>query len=278
MADSLLDAWDSLLKIVNDFQATVGRSRAVFVGATSLRSAAKSIVQQYFRQTRPYLTGIQFPADELSGLDAEMQALLRLANGRNRKQSYVALLKRARKHLQNIEAAREVRLGEASIALPADSPARLSSIESRILDTLNKLIPSAAASYQQAILDLGARDRLSFRGTANELREALREVLDHLAPDSEVEKADGFKVEPGTKKPTQRQKVRHILRARHLPKTAIKVPEDAVIRAEESTASLTRSTYERSSLSAHVTTARREVEQMKMYIDSVLAELLQIHK
>ena len=278
MADLSLDAWESLLEIVSNFQAAVGRSRAVLVSTTSLRGAAKSIVQQYFRQTRPYLTGIQFPADELSELDAEMQSLLRLSNGRNRKQSYRGLLKRTRRHLQDIEAAREVRLGEAPKVLSAIHPGRLSSVESRILDTLNKLIPSAGASYQQAILDLASSDRVSFRGTANELREALREVLDHLAPDSEVQKADGFRFEPGMTKPTQRQKVRHILRARSLPKTALKVPEDAVVRVEESTASLTRATYDRSSLSAHVTTARQEVEQMKMYIESVLAELLEIHK
>ena len=180
--------------------------------------------------------------------------------------------------LQDIEADREVRLGEGTNPFAALGPARMSQIETIILETLKRLIPSAGASYQQALLDLNSEDRLSFRGTANELREALREVLDHLAPDSEVEKADGFKLEPRTMKPTQRQKVRHILRARRLPKTAIKVPEDAVTRVEEATASLTRSTYDRSSLSAHVTTARQEVEQMKMYIDSVLAELLEIHK
>jgi len=278
MADLSLDAWDSLLEIVSNFQAAVGRSRAVLVSTTSSRGAAKSIVQQYFRQTRPYLTGIQFPADQLSGLDAEMQSLLRLSNGKNRKQSYLGLLKRTRRHLQNIEAAREVRLGEASVVLSATNPARLSSVEGRILNTLNQLIPSAAASYQQAILDLASSDRLSFRGTANELREALREVLDHLAPDSEVRAAAGFKLETGQNKPTQKQKVRYILRARDLARTAISAPEDAVTRVEESTATLTRSIYQRSSLSAHVATARQEVLQMKMYIDSVLAELLEIHK
>ena len=110
------------------------------------------------------------------------------------------------------------------------------------------------------------------------MRETLREVLDHLAPDKEVENADGFKLESGTTKPTQKQKVRYILRARHLPKTAIKVPEDAVTLVEELTDSLTRSTYERSSLSAHITTAKQEVQRMKMYIESVLADLLEIHK
>ena len=277
MPDLSLDAWDSLLEIVNDFQTALGRSRAVLVSTTSLRGAAKSIVQQYFRQTRPYLTGIQFSADDLNDLDAEMQSLLRLSNGSNRKQSYAGLLKRARRHLHSIEAAREVRLGEASNTVDTIHQLTLSAVETRILETLNRLIPSAAASYEQAILDLNSSDRLSFRGTANELRETLREVLDHLAPDSEVTQASGFKLEAGQNKPTQKQKVRHILRARRLPRTAIKVPEDAVSLAEELTASVARSTYERSSISTHITTAKQEVQRMKMYIESVLADLLEIH-
>lgn len=278
MADAPHDAWDSFRQLLDSFQIALGRARAVLVSSGSFRSDAKAVVQHYFRQLRPPLSNLGFSSDELSGLDAEMQSLLRLSNGKNRKQSYVGLLRRTRGHLQNIEAAREVRLGEASSAFAASSPAKLTSVETRILETLKKLIPSAAASYQQAILDLNSSDRLSFRGTANELRETLREVLDHLAPDSEVMKSKEFKLESGQSKPTQKQKVRHILRARQLTRTAIRAPEDAVKLVEEFTASLTRSIYERGSLSAHVVTSRQEVQQMKMYIDSVLAELLEIHK
>ena len=47
---------------------------------------------------------------------------------------------------------------------------------------------------------------------------------------------------------------------------------------EELGASITRSAYTRGSKSAHSSTAAQEVNQMKMYIDAVLAELLEIHK
>ena len=278
MADAPDDAWDSFLRLLRTFQTAMGRSRAILVSARSLRSDAKGVVQAYFRRARPRLADIGFSADELSGLDGEMQSLLRLSNGNNRKQSYVALLKGGRGLLETIEATREMRLGEASDTLGAVGRVKPSTIEDRIIETLNGSIPSAANSYRQALIDLNSTDRVSYRGTANELRETLREVLDHLAPDQEVMSSEGFKLEPGTKKPTQRQKVRHILRARRLPKTAIKVPEDAVRLAEEMTSSLARSTYERSSLSAHVAMAKQEVQQMKMYIDGVLAELLEIHK
>lgn len=54
-------------------------------------------------------------------------------------------------------------------------------------------------------------------------------------------------------------------------------PEKAAELTEELFASFARSTYERSNIPTHVASAKRDVQQMKMYVDSVLAELLQIH-
>jgi hypothetical protein len=109
------------------------------------------------------------------------------------------------------------------------------------------------------------------------LREALRETLDRLAPDKEVMAAPGFKLEPDRTKPTQKQKVRYILRSREVPETARKAPEATVLMIEELTGSLARASYERSSISAHIASTEQEVRQMKMYVDTVLAELLQVH-
>jgi hypothetical protein len=150
-------------------------------------------------------------------------------------------------------------------------------IEDAILRTLERMVPPAALSYRQALHDIAESDRVSYRGTAAELRECLREVLDQLAPDEAVRKAEGFQLERDSKRPTQKQKVRHILRQRGLPRTALRAPEDSATLVEELTASLARATYERGSISAHIEAARREILQVKMYVDSVLAELLEIH-
>jgi hypothetical protein len=175
-----------------------------------------------------------------------------------------------------IEPEREKRIGKS--ARKSTVGALLNAQEATIVKTIEQIVPLAGLSYRQACLDLAARDRISYRGTANELREALRELLDHLAPDAEVDSQPGFKCEEGQKKPTMKQKVRFILRARGLSATATEVPENAITLAEEMVAKLTRSAYNRSSLSAHVSTARAEVCQMKMYVDSILAELLEIHR
>ncbi len=47
---------------------------------------------------------------------------------------------------------------------------------------------------------------------------------------------------------------------------------------EEIGASIARSTYTRGAMSAHGQASATEVRQMKMYVDAVLAELLEIHK
>ena len=41
---------------------------------------------------------------------------------------------------------------------------------------------------------------------------------------------------------------------------------------------MTRASYERGSLSAHIASTKRDVQQLKLYVDGVLAELLEIHR
>lgn len=270
-------SWEAFTASLTAIDRAIANVRAVNVNAVATRDAAKLLIQQYFRETRPELASLGTPDDELAVMDGYMQSLLQLANGRNAKTSYVRLLRQIRAETQRLELAREYRIGEQRRQAVPPAGVILSSVELSIISTLAELVPSAALSYEQAVRDLETSDRLSYRGTANELREALRETLDRLAPDDEVIAAAGFKLERGQTAPTQKQKVRHILRSRNMPSAARKAPEDTVSLVEELTSSLTRSSYQRTSLSAHVASSRREVIQLKMYVDSVLAELLQVH-
>lgn len=149
--------------------------------------------------------------------------------------------------------------------------------ERLIIDTLSAILPAAAASYEQCLLDLGGPPRRSYRGVAQEMREALRETLDHLAPDPDVLAEVNFKLEKGTTRPTQRQKALYVLRKRRLSREAMSAPELAVSMVEELGAAIARSTYTRGSMSAHGLSSSRDVRQLKMYVDAVLAELLEIH-
>ena len=153
----------------------------------------------------------------------------------------------------------------------------LNANEERIIAALEERVPNGAACYRQALRDLADIERISFRGVANELRAAVWEVLQRLAPDAEVMAVEGFELEQGRTAPTQKQKARFILGSR-LSDTAREPPEATLCLIEEYVARLTRGVYSRSSASIHVEAERGEVQQIKMYVDPLLAELLQIYR
>jgi hypothetical protein len=187
------DRWQSLLDTLGDVDRAIGRVTAVNVNTASARDAARSLIQDYFRGVRPDLATLGFGDDDLEALDGHMQRLLALANGRNARTSYTIALRQIRSEIQRIEFARERRLGEQR---HGTATVLVSDVESRIIATLQQLVPTAALSYEQALRDLAnSTRRQSFRGTANELREALRETVDHLAPDAEVMAASNFRLE-----------------------------------------------------------------------------------
>jgi Predicted pPIWI-associating nuclease len=271
------DSWSTLEQQVESLRRKIQAHKAVTVGRQATRDDAKATVQTYFRETRKDLLALGFSDSELSTLDARMQELLQLSNGVSQKTAYSAALRDTRQLLGQIEMSRELRIGvtahSSSATTSTEAP---SNVERAILDTLEKLEPGAARGYEQAMRDLNDPDRVSFRGVAAELREVVREVLDRLAPDEDLEAA-GIKREKGRTDFTQKQKVRHILRARGVTENARKPAEQSVELIEEMTASLARSVYVRGSVSTHVSSPRTEVRQLKLYVDSILGELLAIH-
>jgi hypothetical protein len=271
------DDWETLQNKLIAFKSLLAKCRAVNVNTAKIKDAAKETVQLYFRFCRPRLAQIGIKDDALIDLDSGFQQLLKLANGNNPLRRYKSEVSSILSAKTAIDLQRERQIGE-NLSRKSIPKTFLNDQEMVILKTLEKTAPGAALSYRQACIDLAAPDRTAFRGTANDLREALRELLDHLAKDEDVVNLPNFKMEAGQTKPTMRQKVRFILRARGISATAAQVPENAVSSVEEMIGKLARSAYERASLSAHVSSDRGEVRQMKMYVDSILAELLAIHR
>jgi hypothetical protein len=85
-----------------------------------------------------------------------------------------------------------------------------------------------------------------------------------------------FQLEKDQKKPTQRQKVRYIFKARRTSSAAVAAAEGSLDTVDETVAALVRSTYQRASVSTHVSTGSKEIKSLKRYIDVLLAELLEI--
>lgn len=269
-----LKIWEALWKRVESFGGALFRCKAKNVNTAELRQQARDLVRDcYFRDAKQGLQRLGVTDTTTKGLDSEMQRLIGLASGKNSKVSYQNVIREIKAKRKEIETGLEFLIG-------AESPASRTSVgsERAILATLERMIPTAGASYKQALLDVQQQGRISYRGTAAELREVVREVLDHLAPDAGVTASAGFKLEDGLKGPSMKQKVRFILKARKVPEAARQTAEDSIKHLDENIPALSRSVYNRGSMDVHTGRTREEVLNFKLYADAVLGELLEIHK
>jgi hypothetical protein len=227
------------------------------------------LVERYFREVHTELTKSGLAESALKPVDSKMQALLALCHKQGSVHSYRSLLQSIKRHLVEID----------SGLVSANSSTRTSErtpVDLRIVTTLKDLLPGAALSFEQALTDLDQEERLSWRGPATDLREALRETLDHLAPDRDVEAASGYKQETGTSGPTMKQKVRYILRNRGKTRAVSATTEEAATSVDEAIGSFVRSVYTRSSVSTHTPSDKSEVLRILDLVRVVLCELLEV--
>jgi len=248
----------------------IARQTAIQIRSQPIRADAQEIVDFYFRTTREPIRTSGAQSDPLDTCDTHMQELLEATHHSTTATAYRGILRALRSALDALET--------ASLLVQSSVGARtaVDPTDAKILATLKKLAPSAAASYEQALLDLQTAERLSWRGPATDLREALRECLDCLAPDADVKSQPGFKLEPETKGPTMKQKVRFILKKRGLSASLAQTPESAADAVEEAVGAFVRSVYTRSSVSTHTPTDKREVIRVRDWVRGTLCELLEI--
>ena len=234
------------------------------------RNSLRTLVEEYFNDIRTVLMGASEQDEDVANVDKLMQELLVLCHKRGSVKRYQTLLSKARKGLIVLDARIVASPGTANTNQVANNADIL------IIQTLNQFIPSAALSYRQALLDLQADQQFSWRGPATDLREALRETLDHLAPDEDVIKMPGYKQSIDTNGPTMKQKVQFILRNRGVTKALSTPAETATESVESAVGSFIRSVYTRSSVSTHTPTEKREVIRIRDFVRVVLCELLEI--
>jgi hypothetical protein len=265
--------WDSWWAYLDQIFVEIKKSKGVNLSSTAVRAKIKTAVSLYFGSVRPILVELGL-GDEgfCDELDWIMQDLLSRSVNVNRRSTYGTRFR----ELNGLRAMATVAVQtkQAGRSKPA-SQVRRSEIEQAILDTLGRMLPSARASYLQVVDDLSVLDRASYRGTAAEIREVLRETLDHLAPDDDVKMT--IKFDEKQARPSMKQKTTFILKARGLGDTKRKPAEDGVSLIEGMVGALTRSIYDRGSVSTHVAATYAEVKGLKAYADAVLCELLQVY-
>jgi len=268
---------DELLARLNELNAQIKKNKAVNVNSNTTKQLVIDLGGFYFSEVKPEVLGILGDSSDLSTYDKNWQNLIRLAHENNLVTTYKKTLK------DLIKTTKEISIKRHSTFLGAEdsgsSVLSYSEAEAILIDTLDKLIPSAANSYRQGIQDLKeANGRSSYRGTACEFREAFRETLDHLAPDKDVEKSEGFKFEKDRTRPTMKQKIKYILSSQEKKRPQISAAQKTLAVIEGLSGDLGRAFYNRASLSSHVETTRQEVEQLKRYMDALLFDILAISR
>lgn len=264
-----------LLSRLNSLAVLVKKNKAINVNSKLVKEAAVEAGSYYFKQCRTDVQRLLRNNDLLTEIDEEWQYLIHLAHGNNPKKSYLSLIRKLLRKTKGLTVASHTFVPSEPISEP--TKINYSEAEKILVSTLEELLPTAALSYKQGLQDLNSSSgRLSYRGTAGEFREALRETLDHLAPDNDVSKQSWFKLEPNCSNPTMKQKVRFILSSRGKNKTQRYSAEKAVHLIETLCGDITRALYNRASLSAHVQTTKQEVAQLKRYLDAILFDILEI--
>jgi hypothetical protein len=132
-----------------------------------------------------------------------------------------------------------------------------------------------ASKYDQVKLDVETTDRLSWSGSAHEIREVLRGLLETLAPKEAVATEPWHVQDESTSGPTPKQRIRYILRTRGSGSKEQKVAEQVDVM-EDKIGDLVRATYTRASDAAHRTKDRREVRRIVRYFEAFAHDLLDL--
>jgi hypothetical protein len=262
---------DQLQTALDNLQSRIKRMGTKNVNDKAIKEESVTFAKLYFSTLQPEASASPSFKDNVPALDSLFQDLVRLSNGNNARNTYIRVLGEIRKQFSSLHVAL---ISELSNDLARSS--NITPTEKKLIATLNQIIPSSSNCYQQGLSDLQMGNRFSYRGTVSEFREALREVLDHFAPDELVTTQPGFSLEQGRSKPTMKQKVRFILIKRNKSKTQRISSEKTIELIETLTGEIARAVYDRASLGTHVEASRTEAFQVKRYTDAILCDILEI--
>jgi hypothetical protein len=254
------------IKDTEDLQKVVARIKVAQVNSRTVQNEIQALVDNYFRSIKPSIQATGTVEELIRTVDSIAQDLMTLSHSRPLTSKLKRMLTDFKKKLIELEARAVCGGGtEASPHSPTDA---------LIIETLSGLKPTAALAYEQALVDLADEGRRSYRGPATDLREALRETLDHFAPDAAVTAQPGYRQDPTIDGPTMKQKVRYVLS--HRGPAGSETAENAAEAVDLAVGAFVRSVYRRSSISTHKPTDRNEVLRVRELVRIVLCELLSI--
>ena len=264
------DFLDSLERLLTN----LSRYKSKVIISPEQRNQVRSFVGAWFEQYRKAFVSLIADEDLFSPIDDAMNTLVKLASDRNSRRVYKHTCKALQTNFRNNL------LVPLSRAYWSRAPeAAMSGRDPDVAKRLRCLDDALAESYEQVIEDLSDEDRKTYRGTASELREVLRGVLDLLASDDNVMRMEWYKDarRSGSRKepkPTQAEKTKYILRQRNAGSAAVEAAESYMESVEDRLGHVVRASYRRASDSTHAGVERAEVVQQVKYVNALLSELL----
>ncbi len=145
----------------------------------------------------------------------------------------------------------------------------------KIYDALLQISEPLANCYAQVKMDINDQSRLSWVGTAHEIRHLISILLQKLAPDVDVISQSWYEQDKNTSGPTQRQRVRYILGQHNAGSKEQKVTEQ-IVNLDEMVERLVRAIYCRASDAAHRFKSREEIIRILRYFDAFAHDLLNL--
>jgi hypothetical protein len=267
---------------VEDFQNALDVLRRRFSDTTAKpvpedTNLARATVESWFRTYRPQVIELFGDVDDVGAIDICMQQILSLSLSSKRKSAYKSYINSAIKIFRD-ELIPDVKVAEWRQLATSGFPNESREIASR----LKQLNPELELSYRQVLTDLADQRRITYRGTANELREIFREVLDQLAPDKQVTSQSWFKAKRAPIKddreknrpPTRAEKVKYVMSIRNQGSSVSEVAKTAASQVDERLGELFNAVYGRASDASHVSKRRDEINRILKYFHAVLFELL----
>src|SRR5215470_12651252 len=158
-----------LLDGLAGLQSRLKNRQSVHVNDHDTKAAAIALATAYFNEVRPRLVAV-LGHEQVHRPDEAWQELVRLAHANNKRTTYLKLARHLGLQLRELSVQTLARTAERTAR--GQGPSDLTPAELQLLSTLEALLPTAAASYRQGLLDLRDSERLSYRGTASEFREA----------------------------------------------------------------------------------------------------------
>lgn len=271
---SIEECIDSFERSLRYFRA----KRVSTIGAREDRNLARATAEAWFRNYRPSIVNIIGEDSALEKIDKQIQEVLHLSISRSRRTAYIDCLKKALGILK-----RELAIRVTVSQWGNQKSQTIFGNDLDILQRLGNVVPDLANSYKQVLFDLADERRISFKGTASELREVLRTTLDILAPDEQIRKQSWFKESRKRfkdeklrkRKPTMTEKTRYILETRAIDSSEIETAGKAITDIDERLGAVVRAVYRRASSASHVQKEKEEVMQVLRYVNALLFEILQ---